>query len=309
LVDKNSSNSSSNSGNALNSVTLSKDTLYGGTIVVLVALLVVSVFTQGFGVIKTECTAQDGSTTCDAAGNNNGNAAADNSAQAASDQGNALPTLQEITLDFGSYPARGDANAVVSIVEFSEFQCPYCERLYTQTEKLLESNYIDTGKVKFYFRDYPLPPQYHPQAGPAAIAARCANDQDKFWEMHDQLFDSRDEWSGSSDTDSLFKGYATTLGISSAEFDACYDAQEHSSEISADLAAGQLYGVGGTPNSFIIIPKNKVDETTLRSLVDSINSQYGGSLELYQNDNEYTVLIPGAYPYQVFQAILDEVDY
>jgi protein-disulfide isomerase len=278
------------------SITLGKDALYGILIVILAGLLVVSVFTQGFGIMKTQCP----STVPTVINTTN------TTQQANVTKNTSLSTL---TVDFGSYPARGNTSAPVAMVEFSEFQCPYCERLYTQTESLLKTNYIDKGKLKLYYRDYPLPPQYHPQAGLAAIAGRCANDQSKFWEMHDKLFDTRSNWSGNNNASDMFKGYAIGLGLNNSTFSNCLDNQSHISEISADLSAGQNYGVTGTPNSFIIIPKSKISEDDARDVVKSVNDQYGEALVLYENNNEYTILIPGAFPYSVFDAILSEVDY
>ncbi len=285
------------------SITLGKDTLYGILIVVLAGLLVVSVFTQGFGLVKAECPVI-ADTTQPA-----GTAQQADTSQTADTTDTTEPALPQLTIDVGTYPPLGDESATVAMVEFSEFQCPYCARIYQQTEAQLKTNYIDAGKLKLYFRDYPLPPQYHPQAGIAAIAARCANDQGKFWEMHHKLFDTQGSWSGNSDADSLFKQYAVELGLDNTTFSDCYDNQSHVEEIAADLATGQSYGVGGTPSSFLIIPKSKMSEDDAKGVVASLNSEYGGALELYENSDEYTILIPGAYPYEVFDAVLSKVDY
>lgn len=279
------------------SITLGKDALYGTVMVLLAGLLVVSMFTQGFGIMATECPVPEDTPECP-----------DTVQQANDSENTTEPALPELTVEFGDYPPLGDENAPVAMVEFSEFQCPFCQKLYLQAESQLKSNYIDAGKLKLYFRDYPLPPEYHPQAGIAAIAARCANDEGKFWEMHHKLFDTRDSWSGSSDADSLFKGYAEELGLDNETFNSCYDNQLHVGEIAADLSAGQSYGVGGTPSSFLIIPKDKISEEDIKAVVLSLNEEYGG-LGLAENDNEYTVFIPGAYPYEAFDAVLSAVDY
>jgi len=276
-------------------VTLGKDMLYGILVVLLAGLLVVSVFTQGFGVVKAECPTVN--LTCPTTNDTLKN---DTPAKTA---------LPSITVGTGSYPALGSASAPVIMVEFSEFQCPYCARLYQQTETKLKTNYMDTGKLKMYFRDYPLPPQYHPQAALAAVAARCANDQNEFWDMHHKLFDTQQSWSGNANASDLFKGYAIELGMDNATFSGCLDNQSHLMEISTDLTDGQNLGVGGTPNSFIIVPKSKISEDDAKDVVDEINTQYGGGITLYEDSSDYTFLVPGAYPYEVFDMILSEVDY
>ena len=290
------------------SITIGKDALYGIAILVLAGLVVLSVFTQGFGIVKADCPVPTNVTECP------------DTTQPANDSENdttdtSEPQLVQLTVESGDYPALGDENAPVTMVEFSEFQCPYCERHYSQTELQLKTAYIDNGKLKFYFRDYPLPPQYHPQAGFAAIAARCANEQGKFWEMHHKLFDTRDSWSGNAEADSLFKGYAAELGLDNETFNSCYDNQSYVEEISADLEEGRSYAyiLGqqglGTPSNFLIIPKSKISEQDLRDIVSSINEEYGEGVRLLEDDNDYTVFIPGAYPYSLFDAVLSAVNY
>lgn len=101
--------------------------------------------------------------------------------------GTAAASTQRVTVDKGDLPVSGNQNAKVSLIEFSDYQCPFCGRFFTQTEGQLKKEYIDTGKVKFYYRDFPLS-QIHPGAQKAAEAARCAGDQDKYWKYHDLVF-------------------------------------------------------------------------------------------------------------------------
>ena len=294
------------------SITIGKDAIYSIVIVLLAGLLVVSIFTQGFGIVKAECPDGVNATECPETPQADTNSGENNTETSE-------PELPQLTVEFGSYPPLGDESAPVAMVEFTEFQCPYCARHYSQTEAQLKINYIDSGKLKLYFRDYPLPPQYHPQAGIAAIAGRCANDQGKFWEMHDKLFDTRELWSGNSEADSLFKEYAIELGLDNETFSSCYDNQSHAEEIVADLEAGQSYGVGGTPASFLIIPKSKVDAQSFESACDSLNEEYKYQdsytgewvypFVLHEDANDYTILVSGAYPYTVFDAFLSEVNY
>ncbi|MEK7517889.1 MAG: thioredoxin domain-containing protein [Patescibacteria group bacterium] len=92
----------------------------------------------------------------------------------------------KVSVENGHFPALGDKNARVTIVEFSDFECPFCRRYFTDTYPQLKKEYIDTGKVVMYYRHYPLP--FHPLAQPFAIASECANEQGKFWEFHDKIF-------------------------------------------------------------------------------------------------------------------------
>lgn len=98
-----------------------------------------------------------------------------------------IPTLApKVSVENGHFPAFGDINAKVKIIEFSDFECPFCRRYFTETFPQIKKDYIDTGKVIMYYRHYPLP--FHPLAQPFAIASECANEQDKFWEFHDKIF-------------------------------------------------------------------------------------------------------------------------
>jgi protein-disulfide isomerase len=269
--------------------------LYGGAIVVLACLLMVSVFTQGFGLVKAQPPA------CPVCNSTQ-------PAQPAQPTQPTQPTTPALTVGVGKLPMLGKASAPVTIVQFSDFQCPYCAKLYTGAETQVRTAYVDTGKVKMYFRDFPL--GFHPNAMPAAIAASCAAEQGKFWEMHDKLFANQATWSGLPEANATFKAYANDIGLNSAAFAACYDTQKPQAAIAADEAEGQGYGVGGTPASFIIVPKSKISGTAMKAAVDALIAQYGaGTLTLYENANEYTVLIPGAFPYETFDGILSKVTY
>jgi len=140
-------------------------------------------------------------------------------------------------------PFWGPQDASVTIVEFSDFQCPYCARFFLQTYPQVRREY--EGKVKFIFRDFPLT-SIHQYAEKAAEAAGCANDQGKFWEYHDLLWTKQQ----ALDVDSL-KSYAADLGLDTVAFDDCLDSGKHASEVQKDVQDGRSYGVGGTP-AFLI---------------------------------------------------------
>jgi len=140
-------------------------------------------------------------------------------------------------------PAWGPTDAKVTVVEFSDFQCPYCSRFAVQTYPQIKEQYGD--KIRFVYRDFPLT-QLHENAEKAAEAAQCANDQGKFWEYHDLLFANQ----AALDAASL-KGYASQLGLDSATFDQCLDSGKYTDEVQNDLTQGAGYGVQGTPSFFI----------------------------------------------------------
>lgn len=153
-----------------------------------------------------------------------------------------LPTKQQIDLD--DDPVLGDPNAPVTIVSFEDYQCPFCGRAFEQTLPLIKSEYIDTGKVKLVFRDFPL--SFHPHAQAASEASECADDQGKFWEYHDALFKNQNALSPA-----LYTQLAEQLGLDGGQFKQCVDSGKHTQEVQNDFAYGSQVGVSGTPTFFI----------------------------------------------------------
>lgn len=151
----------------------------------------------------------------------------------------------------------GSADAKVTIVEFSDFQCPYCRSFFIGAYPELKKNYIDTGKVKLVFRHLPL--SFHPGARPAALAAQCAGDQGKFWQMHDTIF--AEQQKQEADTSAVTRTvnfeiadlntWAKSLGLTMTTFNACMDSEKYGTKVDADIAAGTSFGVSGTPTFFV----------------------------------------------------------
>ena len=141
-------------------------------------------------------------------------------------------------------PMIGDPEAPITIVEFSDFQCPFCSRFYTQTYLTLKENYVDTGKVNIVFRDFPL--SFHPEAEPAALAAECANEQGEFWAFHDLIFENQESISAS-----MYLQWADDLGLDVDQFTSCVQSQKYKSEVAKDYSDGGRLGVTGTPGFFI----------------------------------------------------------
>jgi protein-disulfide isomerase len=138
-------------------------------------------------------------------------------------------------------PARGPADAPIQIIEFSDFQCPYCLRAHPTVTQVL-STY--GNQVRLVYRHYPLP--NHPNARPAAEAAGCANEQGKFWQFHDRLFENQTRL-----TDADLKQHATAVGLDTAQFIACFESKKFAQEVDDDMEAGEAAGVNGTPAFFI----------------------------------------------------------
>lgn len=168
---------------------------------------------------------------------------------------NKLPTKQPaapVKISVDDDPIIGNPDAPITIVEFSDFQCPFCARFHIQTLPSIMEEYIDQGKVKLVFRDFPIQ-SIHPNALPASIAAECAEEQGKFKEMHDILFEKQNEWNKLETGDALssFSQYATNMGLKKESFDSCLNDGESLEEVRNDLTDGRNYGVSGTPGFFV----------------------------------------------------------
>jgi len=201
-------------------ITMKKSTIWQIATGVLAVLLIVSISTGGFGRGNT--------------------AVVDNNArnQPSVPTGVAAVSAEDYTDDD---PVLGEDNAPVTIIEFSDFQCPYCARFREQTFDQIKENYIDTGKVKFVYRDFPLS-SIHPMAQKAAEASECADEQGKFWEYHDKIFAGQSSLS----IDNL-KQWANDLGLDTAKFNSCLDSGKYESEVKNDLSDGSAAGGRGTP--------------------------------------------------------------
>ncbi|MEL6344907.1 MAG: thioredoxin domain-containing protein [Myxococcota bacterium] len=152
-----------------------------------------------------------------------------------------FPDLPRIEVSVDDDPMLGDVNAPVTIVQFAEYQCPYCGKANDAVEKVLE-NY--EGKVRMVYRDFPL--SFHARAIPAAVAANCAGEQDKYWEMHRLLMANQ----GALE-DANLSAHAQTLGLDLEKWNTCRMNPAQQEEVMADMKAGSEAGVSGTPAFFI----------------------------------------------------------
>lgn len=145
----------------------------------------------------------------------------------------------------------GDSKAPVTLVEYGDYQCPFCGRFFTQTEPKIRDVYIKTGKVQMIYRNLAF---LGPESQEAAEAAECAKDQKKFWPYHDEIFnvevEDGEEHNGNLNRD-LFLKIARDLGMDAAAFTACYDGNKYAEKVKKETADAQAAGVNATPTNFV----------------------------------------------------------
>jgi protein-disulfide isomerase len=156
----------------------------------------------------------------------------------------AADALPRDPIAIASEPFKGNGTAKVAVIEFSDYQCPFCSRYSKETLPQIATDYIATGKIKYVFRDLPL--SFHKQAFKAAEAAHCAGAEGKFWEMHDALFQNQ-----TALAPELLAGHAKTIGVDDAKFQQCLDSGKFAADINKDIADAGAAGITGTP-SFLV---------------------------------------------------------
>lgn len=143
----------------------------------------------------------------------------------------------------------GNKNAKVTVVEFTDYQCPFCGRFFTDTYGQLKKDYIDTNKISYITMNLPLP--FHPNAHVGAEAAECAGDQKKYFEMHSKLFGNQDSWVNDSDPKPKFETYAKDIGLNVDAFKKCLADGKFKQKIDDDNALAAKMGASGTPTFYI----------------------------------------------------------
>jgi len=171
-------------------------------------------------------------------------------------------------------PMLGRADAPVTLVEFSDYQCPFCQRFFVTVLPVLKKEYIDTGKVRYVFRDFPLD-QLHPQARKAAEAAHCAGEQGRYWEMHEVLFRNQRALAATQ-----LPEHARAAGVNGAKLDECLASGRYAVRVAQGVTDGSAIGVRATP-TFV------VGKTTAGDFVHGIP-------------------IRGAQPVEAFRRIIDQ---
>ena len=186
------------------------------------------------------------------------------------------PKLTATTIDPNLPPMKaegyllGSAQAPVEVIEFADFECPGCGQFSTLTEPDVRAKLVNTGKIRIRYIDFPL--QMHRNTWDASLAAACANDQGKFWEMHDAIFQNQDRWNGeaTSRPRSVLSDLAKGVGLDMSKYGSCMDSETHKAKIQATLMEAERRGVNQTP-TFVIGDK----------------------------------MVPGAIPYDQFKQLVD----
>lgn len=167
---------------------------------------------------------------------------------------------------------RGNPGAPITLIEYSDFTCGYCQKFFRETWPRIQAKYVETGKVRFLYRDFPRASQ-----GPglnAAIAARCAGDQGTYWPMHDRLYGGRLDLVE-------FQRHATAIGLNVPAFTKCFDEGRYTDAIFKDKEEGTSLGFRGTPGFVLMLTR--------------------------RSSNESPLLIPGAFPFDVFEEEIDRL--
>jgi protein-disulfide isomerase len=153
--------------------------------------------------------------------------------------------IVDMLIDIAGQPVKGEPTAKVTVVEFTDYECPFCSRHFRQTWPKLEQDFVKTGKARFVLRDLPIE-AIHPLAFKAAEAAYCAGRQGKFWEMHGHLFSNQKALARKD-----LSGHAQMLGLDVAAFDKCVDSEAGAAKIRKDIADSRTAGARGTPIFYI----------------------------------------------------------
>jgi protein-disulfide isomerase len=144
----------------------------------------------------------------------------------------------------------GDENATVTIIEFGDYQCPGCQMFWQQVKPQIDLSLVETGKAQFVFYDFPII-SAHPNAFLAARAARCADDQDRYWDYHDNLFRTQARWATLTNPVGIFVEYARTLEMDDGAFEECLNSDRHAELVTANMQLGEVLGVPSTPTVLI----------------------------------------------------------
>lgn len=156
-------------------------------------------------------------------------------------------------------PFKGDPDAEVAVVDFSDYQCTNCRRFALQTEPQIVKDYVDTGRAVLIFKHFPI---FGPDSVTAGMASMCADEQGKFWEFHDHLYQNQGfENSGWANANNM-KRFASDIGLDRQEFDSCLDSEKYKTYVEGDLAFALSLGFPGTP-SFVVMKNDGSDRETL----------------------------------------------
>jgi len=168
----------------------------------------------------------------------------------------------------------GSDSAPVELLEFSDFECPWCARFAVVQMPDIKNRLVPTGRLRVRFVHYPL--SIHNKGPMAHLAAACANEQGRFWQMHDLLFENQEEWLRAGNMQRLFEGYAGRIGLDGARFESCMDERRAWGQVQNDKSLGDSLGVGGTPtfliNGRVFEEPGGLSYDRLRRIIDSLTA-------------------------------------
>ena len=173
------------------------------------------------------------------------------------------------TSGFAGY-VKGSATAPVEITEYADYQCPFCQTFATLQMPTIEERLIKTGRLRWRYRDFPL--QIHPFARLAAHSAACADEQGKYWQQHDRIYDGQQDWSAARDAAPFFRNYAQAAGLDLGRYDTCMQSGKYAGRIQADYNSGVELGVSSTPTLLVNgrLHRGRFDSDAIIKLVDSL---------------------------------------
>lgn len=173
------------------------------------------------------------------------------------------------TTGFRGY-IKGSPDAPVEITEFADYQCPFCQTFATLQMPTLDERLVKTGRVRWRYRDFPL--QQHPFARLAAHSAACADEQGKYWEQHNRIYEGQSEWAGARNAAPAFRNYAKAAGVDLNRYDSCMKAGKYAGRIQASYNEGVQLGVSSTPTLLVgnRLYRGRFDSDAIIKLVDSL---------------------------------------
>jgi protein-disulfide isomerase len=165
---------------------------------------------------------------------------------------------------------KGSPDAPVEITEFADYQCPFCQTFATLQMPTIEERLINTGRLRWRYRDFPL--QQHSFSRLAAHSAACADEQGKYWEQHNRIYEGQAEWAATRDAGPVFRRYAQAGGLDLGRYDACMKAGKYAGRIQASLDEGVQVGVNSTPTLLVggKLYRGRFDSDAITKLVDSL---------------------------------------
>jgi protein-disulfide isomerase len=173
------------------------------------------------------------------------------------------------TSGFKGY-VKGSATAPVEITEYADYQCPFCQTFATLQMPTIEERLINTGRLRWRYRDFPL--QQHPFARLAAHSAACADEQGKYWGQHERIYQGQQEWAASGSAAPIFRNYAQAAGLDLGRYDTCMESGKYAGRIQADYNSGVELGVSSTPTLLVNgrLYRGRFDSDAITKLVDSL---------------------------------------